>query len=230
MTKPICFSDVAAQIPPTWGDDCVVGAYCLFGVVPMANAANRRPIKSDWRPGHVGSRTIIGHHCILGADVSIGEDCRLGDQVNIREGVAVGHRSVLGTKVDIQFNCVISDDVKIFNQTQITGNSTIGRGTFIGPGVQSANDPHITHFSLEDYRDRGQVGITIGEYAFIGAAAILLPGIIIGNRAIIGAGAIVTKDVPDGATVMGNPARLRALAPDYTERPACGAIVAAISV
>lgn len=230
MNEPRYFADIAEQIPPTWGEDCVYGAHCVFGVVPMANAANRRPIKTDWLPGHIGSRTIIGHHCILGAEVSIGDDCRLGDQVNIREGVAVGHRCVLGTKVDIQFACVIGDEVKIFNQTQITGNSSIGRGTFIGPGVQSANDPHIAHFSLEDYQHRGQIGITIGEYAFIGAAAILLPGITIGDRAIIGAGAIVTKDVPDGATVMGNAARLRVVTPNYSERPACGAIAAAIGL
>lgn len=209
MSEPRYFADVADQVPPTWGDDCVYGAYCVFGVVPIANAANRRPVKSDWSPGHIGSRTIIGHHCVLGAGVMLGEDCRLGDQVNIREGVAVGARCVIGTKVDIQFGCVIADDVKIFNQTQITGNSTIGRGVFIGPGVQSMNDSEIAQHDLADYQHRGQIGVTIEDYAFIGGGAILLPGIRIGDRAKIAAGAVVTKDVPAGAEVFGVPARQR---------------------
>lgn len=210
MSEPRYFADVADQISPTFGEDCVVGAYPVLGVVPIANAANRRPIRTDWPAGHIGSRTIIGHHCIVGAGVMIGEDCRLGDQVNIREGVIVGARCMLGTKIDIQFGCVIGDDVKIFNQTQITGNSTIGRGVFIGPGVQSMNDAEIAHFSLEDYRDRGQIGFTIGDYAFIGGGAIILPGIKIGDHAVVGSGAVVTRDVPAGETVMGFPARARA--------------------
>lgn len=237
MSEPRYFADVAEQVPPTWGDDCVVGGYCLFGVVPMANAANRRPVKTDWSPGHIGSRTIIRHYCVIGAGVDIGEDCSLGNFVSIREGVTVGDRCVLGTMVDIQFNVRIADDVKIFNQTQITGNSSIGRGSFLGPGIQSANDPHIPHFSLKDYQHRGQTGIDIGEYVFAGVHATFLPGVKVGDGAVVAARANVTKDVPPGAFVVGNPARIvrkatdedRALvAADFTERPACGAIAAAV--
>lgn len=208
MNEPTYFADVAEQVPPTWGEDCVVGAYPVLGVTPIGTIANRRPYRKDWHPGHIGSRTVIGHHCVMGAGVMIGEDCRVGDHVNIREGVVVGSRCVLGTKIDIQFGVVIGDDVKIFNATQITGNSTIGRGVFIGPGVQSMNDLEIAKHDLEDYQHRGQVGITIDDYAFIGGGAIILPGVHIGERATVASGAIVTKDVPAGATVRGEPARI----------------------
>jgi sugar O-acyltransferase (sialic acid O-acetyltransferase NeuD family) len=49
--------------------------------------------------------------------------------------------------------------------------------------------------------------VTVGEECYVGAASVILPGRTIGRGAIVGAGAVVTRDVPDGTTVMGNPAR-----------------------
>lgn len=194
-----------------WGPDCWYGEFCVIGQRPMANAANRRPVvDAEPQPVTIGDRTIIGTHATIYRDVTIGEDCRLGDHVVIREGGRIGKRCVVGTMVDLQFNVTLDDDVKIFNQTQITGNSTIGRGTFIGPGVQSMNDAALFKADPEDYRDRGQVGITIGEFVRIGGAAVLLPGITIGDRAIIGAGAVVTRDVPAGSLVRADGVRGRA--------------------
>lgn len=195
-----------------WGADVWYGEFCVIGQRPMANAANRRPLDDgEPKPVKIGDRSIIGSHCIIYRDVHMGEDCRLGDHATIREGARIGKRCVIGTMVDIQYDVTLADDVRILNQTQIAGNSVIGRGTFIGPGVQTANDPHVAHHSLADYQDRGQVGVTIGEYAFIGAAAVLLPGVKIGDKAIVAAGAVVTKDVPAGATVYGMPAAARAV-------------------
>ncbi|MNW18208.1 Galactoside O-acetyltransferase [compost metagenome] len=51
--------------------------------------------------------------------------------------------------------------------------------------------------------------MTIGNNVWIGGAAIILPGVIIGDNAVVGAGSVVTRDVPAGATVVGNPARVR---------------------
>lgn len=209
MNEPICFAHIIEPASPTWGADCVIGLHCIFGVQPMPNAANRRTVRSDWPAGDIGSRTIIGHHAVIGAGVMLGEDCRLGDHVNIREGVNIGDRCIIGTKVDIQFECVIGDDVKILNGTQITGKSLIGNGVFIGPGVQSMNDSEVARHDLADYQDRGQIGITIGDFAFIGGGAIILPGVRIGERAKVAAGAVVTKDVEPCTTVAGLPARAR---------------------
>ena len=50
--------------------------------------------------------------------------------------------------------------------------------------------------------------VTVGEHAMIGAGAVVLPRLHIGRDSIVGAGAVVTRDVPDGATVAGNPARV----------------------
>lgn len=178
-----------------------IGAFSVLGRQPIATAANRRPVRVVGA-GRVGSGSVVGCHCVVYAGAFIGREVCIGDHAVIREDTRIGNRCVIGCMVDLQYNVTIGDDVRILNQTQIAGNSVIGRGTFIGPGVQTANDPHVARFGLDDYQDRGQVGVTIGEYVFIGVGAILLPGVTIGDRAIVAAGAVVTKDVPAGATML----------------------------
>lgn len=85
---------------------------------------------------------------------------------------------------------------------------SIGDGTQIGPAVQfyAADHPR-------DATDRAsglEFGrpIHVGRNVWIGGGAIILPGVRIGDDALIGAGAVVTRDVPAGATVVGNPARV----------------------
>ena len=110
-----------------------------------------------------------------------------------------GYNISLGRGVFLNFNCVILDVVRV----------TIGDGTQIGPGVQiltadHPRDPAQRRASLEFGRP-----VVIGANVWIGAAAIILPGVTVGDDALIGAGSVVTRDVPAGATVVGNPARLR---------------------
>lgn len=174
--------------------------HAALGRVPLATLANRRPVRQP-TAGRIGSGTVIGDFAVVYAGTFIGRDCQIGDHAVIREDTRIGDRCVIGTKVDIQYGATIADDVRILNETQIAGGSIIGRGSFIGPGVQTANDPHVARHGLDDYRDRGQVGVTIGEYVFVGVGAILLPGVKIGDRAVIAGGAVVTKDVPAGASV-----------------------------
>jgi maltose O-acetyltransferase len=85
----------------------------------------------------------------------------------------------------------------------------IGDDCQIGPNVQIYTadhplDPEVRRSGLESGRP-----VTIGNNVWIGGAAIILPGVTIGDNAIVGAGSVVTRDVPAGATVVGNPARVR---------------------
>ena len=103
----------------------------------------------------------------------------------------------LGVNVFLNFGCVLLDVVEI----------EIGDGTQIGPCVQvyaadHPRDPAVRRQGLENGRP-----VHVGRNVWIGGAAVLLPGVRVGDDAIIGAGAIVTRDVPEGWTVAGNPAR-----------------------
>ncbi len=129
-------------------------------------------------------REGIGH---VGARVVVRPPFRCDYGYNIR----------LGDGVFLNFNCVLLDSILI----------DIGAGTQIGPGVQiygadHPRDPAQRRAGLEF----GQK-VKIGANVWIGGGAIIVPGVSVGDDAIIGAGAVVTRDVPAGATVAGNPAR-----------------------
>jgi len=109
-----------------------------------------------------------------------------------------GYNIFLGDRVFLNFNCVLLDIMPI----------TIGEGTQIGPAVQiyaadHPRDPEARRKNLENGKP-----VTIGKNVWIGGGAILLPGVTGGDDAVIGAGSVVTRDVPAGAIVAGNPARV----------------------
>ncbi|WP_258910803.1 sugar O-acetyltransferase [Pseudomonas putida] len=110
-----------------------------------------------------------------------------------------GYNISVGRNTFMNFNCVILDVVQV----------RIGDDCQIGPNVQIYTadhplDPEVRRSGLESGRP-----VTIGNNVWIGGAAIILPGVTIGDNAVVGAGSVVTRDVPAGATVVGNPARVR---------------------
>lgn len=200
---------IAPTIPvvgATLGEGVVIGAGAVIGLQPLATSANRRPVHVDQPKAIIGARTVIGAQAVIYANVIVGEDCRFGDHATVREEVRIGARCIIGSFVDIQYGALIGDDVRILNQSQIAGGSLIGNGSFIGPGVQTANHRHV---DLDNY-DNPPEGLRppiIGRKVMIGVGAILLPGVHIGDGATINAGALVTRDVPAGETWQGFPAR-----------------------
>jgi maltose O-acetyltransferase len=110
---------------------------------------------------------------------------------------AYGVNISLGRAVYLNTGCVILDTAPV----------VIGDGSMIGPAVQI--------YCADHHRDRAQraagleraLPVHIGADVWIGGGAIILPGVRIGDGAIVGAGSVVTRDVPEAARVMGNPAR-----------------------
>jgi maltose O-acetyltransferase len=105
----------------------------------------------------------------------------------------------IGANAFLNFSCVILDVVEV----------SIGEGAQIGPAVQiyaadHPRDPDRRRSGLELGRP-----VRIGRNAWIGGGAVILPGVTVGDDALVGAGAVVTRDVPDGVVVFGNPARPR---------------------
>jgi maltose O-acetyltransferase len=108
-----------------------------------------------------------------------------------------GSQIELGDSVYVNFNCVFLDCAPI----------RIGARTLLGPSVQLYAATHPVDAATRRTGRELARPITIGEDVWIGGGAIVLPGITIGDRAIVGAGCVVTRDVPAGTTVAGNPAR-----------------------
>jgi maltose O-acetyltransferase len=108
-----------------------------------------------------------------------------------------GRHIHLGRGVFLNFGCVILDVARVH----------IGDRTQIGPAVQIYAADHPRGAAAR--RDGWELGrpVRIGADVWIGGGAIVLPGVSIGAGALVGAGAVVTRDVPPGATVAGNPAR-----------------------
>jgi len=108
-----------------------------------------------------------------------------------------GTNIYLGEKVYFNFDCVILDVCEV----------RIGNYVFIAPGVHIYTATHPLEANLRRTQEFGKP-VTIGSDVWIGGKAIICPGVTIGDRSVIGAGSVVTKDVPVGVVVAGNPARV----------------------
>jgi UDP-2-acetamido-3-amino-2,3-dideoxy-glucuronate N-acetyltransferase len=147
----------------------------------------------------------------VAADVVLGQEVRLAAFVNLY-GCTIGDESRVGTFVEIQRGATIGKRCKIQSHTFICEGVEIADEVFVGHGVIFINDrvPRATGDSgalkgAEDWKCERTI---IGRRASIGSGATVMCGITIGEGALIGAGAVVTRDVPAGAVVVGNPARL----------------------
>jgi len=125
----------------------------------------------------------------------------LGRDVAIRAPFYVDYGSniFIGDNVFMNFGCVVLDVCKV----------VIGEHCLLGPGVQiytadHPRDPRERESGIEFGRP-----VTIGRNVWLGGHAIILPGVTIGDDVIVGAGSVVRHDVPSGATVTGNPARVK---------------------
>jgi maltose O-acetyltransferase len=102
-----------------------------------------------------------------------------------------------GARVFVNFGLVVLDVATV----------TIGDDVQIGPNVQLLTATHPLDAGLRRDRWESARPIAVGDNAWLGGGAIVLPGVSVGRDAVVGAGAVVTRDVPDGAVVVGSPAR-----------------------
>jgi acetyltransferase-like isoleucine patch superfamily enzyme len=152
-----------------------------------------------------------GQYCVIAPDVVLGRDVAIYNFVNLY-GCEIGDGSKIGSFVEIQKGARIGRHCKISSHTFICEGVTVEDEVFIGHGVQFINDkyPRATteDGSLQTDSDWQVEPTRVERGASIGTGATILGGVRIGTRAIVGAGAVVTKDVPPGATVAGNPAKI----------------------
>jgi UDP-2-acetamido-3-amino-2,3-dideoxy-glucuronate N-acetyltransferase len=144
-------------------------------------------------------------------NVRVGANVRFFNFVNAY-GCEVGDNTKVGSFVEIQKNARIGRNCKISSHSFICEGVHIEDGVFIGHGVSFINDkfPRATNpdGSLQTDADWKVETTQVKSGATIGTGATILGGLTIGERAVVGAGSVVTKNVPAGAVVAGNPARI----------------------
>ena len=135
----------------------------------------------------------------------------LGFKVEKNASVSIGLRFYKRGKVYIGENTIINRDCLLDNR----GGIDIGRNVSISRGVHLFTAGHNIH---SPFFEMISSGVKIHDYAVIFSDSIIMPGVTIGRGGVVYAGSVVTKDVPEGAIVAGNPAQIigrRALEPNY---------------
>jgi bifunctional UDP-N-acetylglucosamine pyrophosphorylase/glucosamine-1-phosphate N-acetyltransferase len=160
----------------------------------------------------IGQDTVIEPFTVLKAHTRIGSDCRIGPHAHI-EDARIGNRSDCGPFVKLRPGTEIADDVHIGSFAELV-RTRVGRGSKV---------PHVSYLGDTDLGEDANIGagtITanfdgtnknrtkIGDGAFVGVDTMLVAPVKLGKGSRTGAGSVVTKDVPDGATVVGVPARV----------------------
>lgn len=145
----------------------------------------------------IGDGTKIWHFCHIMPKAIIGANCNLGQNVFIADDVELGQNVKVQNNVSIYTGVVCKDDV------------------FLGPSMVFTNV--INPRSAVNRRDT-YLKTKVGRGASIGANATIVCGNDIGAYAFVGAGAVVTKNIPDYALVVGNPAKQISWISEYGEK------------
>lgn len=157
-------------------------------------------------PARVHSSSVVSDKAELGDGTQVWLFCQ------IRDGARIGKGCILGKGIYVDTGVVIGDYVKIQNNASIFSGVTIEDGVFVGPHVCFTNDkipravnPDMSLKSLDDWHITPTL---VKAGAALGANSTIVCGVTIGRWAMVASGSVVTKDVPDHALVMGNPARV----------------------
>jgi bifunctional UDP-N-acetylglucosamine pyrophosphorylase/glucosamine-1-phosphate N-acetyltransferase len=160
----------------------------------------------------IGQDTVIEPFTVLKGTTTIGQDCRIGPHVHI-EDASIGDRSDCGPFVKLRPGTEIAEEVHIGSFAELV-RTKVGRGSrvphvsYLGDTVLGA-DANIGAGTITANFDGAKKNRTeIGDEAFVGVDTMLVAPVRLGKGSRTGAGSVVTKDVPDGATAVGVPARV----------------------
>jgi len=147
----------------------------------------------------------------IAPDVKLGKDVRISKFINLY-GCVIGDETKIGAFVEVQKNATIGRRCKISSHTFICEGVEIEDGVFIGHGVTFINDSYPRAVNrdgtLQTERDWTVERTVVKRGASIGSGSTILSNVVVGENAIVGAGSVVTRDVPQNAIVVGNPARV----------------------
>jgi len=150
------------------------------------------------------TQSYYAHPTAIVESLAIGEGTKIWHFAHVRQGSKIGKNCNIGKSVYIDIGAKIGNNVKIQNFVSVYNGVSIEDDVFVGPSATFTNDLYPRAFIW----DEGHVVPTlICKGASIGANATLVCGITIGEYAMIGAGSVVAEDVPPFALIIGNPGR-----------------------
>jgi UDP-2-acetamido-3-amino-2,3-dideoxy-glucuronate N-acetyltransferase len=141
---------------------------------------------------------VIDHPC------EIGQGSKIWHFSHVMKGAEIGERCVLGQNVNVDGGVIVGNNVKIQNNVSLYTGVTVEDDVFLGPSCVLTN---VKNPRSQVSRQLLYEKTIFKKGCTIGANATVVSGVTIGRYAFIGAGAVVTKDVPDYALMLGNPAR-----------------------
>lgn len=151
-------------------------------------------------------RGFFAHPTAVVESECIGVGTKIWHFAHVRKGSRIGKNCNISKSVYIDIDAVIGDNVKVQNFVSVYRGVTIEDDVFVGPSATFTNDLYPRAFIW----DEGHVSPTrICKGASIGANATIVCGVTVGEYAMIGAGSVVSSDVPPFSLVIGNPARIR---------------------
>ncbi|WP_202884357.1 acyltransferase [Halomonas sp. YLGW01] len=148
--------------------------------------------------------SIMIHETAIVSKCDIGAGTRIWQFVVVLEGAKIGRDCNICAHALIESDVELGDRVTVKSGVFIWDGTRIESDVFIGPNATFTNDPYPRSKKTPEKFS----GIHIKKNSSIGANATLLPGITVGESAMVGAGSVVTRDVPDKAVVVGNPAKI----------------------
>jgi len=149
----------------------------------------------------------VNEHAVVDDKVEIGEGTKIWHFSHVQSGSRIGKKCVLGQNVNVANDVIIGNFVKIQNNVSVYEGVELEDYVFCGPSMVFTNilDPRCKYPQVgKDF----YIKTLVKEGASLGANSTVVCGHTIGKFAFVGAGAVVTKDIPDYALVVGNPARV----------------------
>lgn len=150
----------------------------------------------------------VNPYAVVDENVQIGEGTKIWHFSHVQSGAKIGKNCILGQNVNVGNNVTIGNFVKVQNNVSVYEGVTLEDYVFCGPSMVFTNikDPRSKYPQVGS---KYYIKTLVKEGASLGANSTIVCGITIGRFAFVGAGAVVTRDVPDFAMVVGNPARIK---------------------
>jgi len=146
---------------------------------------------------------FVHESAYLDAGAEVGEGTKIWHFSHVMKGARIGKRSILGQNVNVDGGAVIGSNVKIQNNVSVYTGSVIEDDVFLGPSCVLTN---VSNPRSQVNRHSLYEATLLKRGCTIGANATIVCGVTVGRYAFVGAGSVVTKNVPDYALVVGNPA------------------------